>query len=37
MDEGGGGGKVLGTVLFIGAIVVFDILSLTFGWGWIIY
>jgi hypothetical protein len=34
---GENGGRVLGTVLFIGAIVVFDILSLMFGWGWVIY
>lgn len=34
---GDNGGRVLGTVLFIGAIVVFDILSLMFGWGWVIY
>jgi hypothetical protein len=33
----GGGSRFLGTALFIGAIVVFDICSYVFGWGWIIY
>jgi hypothetical protein len=37
MSQGGSGGKVMGTVLFIGAIVVFDVLSYAFGWGWILY
>ena len=32
-----GGGKLVGTVIFIGAIVVFDILSYVFHWGWILY
>lgn len=36
-DGGGGGGKIAGTLLFVGAIVLFDVLSLAFGWGWIIY
>ena len=32
-----GGSKIIGTVLFIGAIVVFDLLSYAFDWGWILY
>lgn len=34
---GGGLGKAGGTLIIIGLIVLFDILSLAFGWGWVIY
>jgi hypothetical protein len=30
-------GRAMGTVLFIGAIVIFNICSYAFGWGWIVY
>ncbi len=33
----GAGSKIVGTVLFIGAIVVFDVLSYIFDWGWILW
>jgi len=36
-DNAGGGGKAMGGLLIIGIIILFDILSLAFGWGFIIY
>lgn len=29
--------KALGTIAFVGFLVVFNICSYVFGWGWIIY
>jgi hypothetical protein len=34
MDDNGG---AMGTVLWIGALVLFNVLSYTFHWGWIVY
>lgn len=30
-------GKIIGTILFVGGVVVFDILSYVFEWGWMLY
>ena len=39
MSEGGGGvgGKLLGGLGFIVVLVVFNVLSYVFNWGWILY
>jgi hypothetical protein len=29
--------KAIGTIVFVGAIVIFDVLSYVFDWGWILY
>lgn len=31
------GGGIIGSVVVIGIIIVFNVLSLIFGWGWCIY
>jgi hypothetical protein len=35
--SGQGQGKILGTVLFIGVLVGFNVLSWAFDWGFILY
>ena len=38
MSEGqGGGAGIIGLVGFIGLIVLFNVLSYVFNWGWIMY
>lgn len=37
MSQGGIGSKIMGTVFFIGVLVVFNALSYFFNWGWILY
>lgn len=36
-SNGGGGGKISGGLIIIGLIILFDILSFAFGWGFILY
>lgn len=36
-DEGGGGGGIIGTLAVIGIIVLVNVLSYVFNWGFCIY
>lgn len=33
----GGGGKAMGTVLVVGGLILFNILSWVFDWGWTLF
>lgn len=36
MSDSGAGGWI-GTVLFIGGVLLFNLLSYLFNWGWVVY
>ena len=36
-DEGGGSGKIIGFLVFVGIIVLINVLSYFFDWGWYFY
>ncbi len=34
---GGGGSRAMGLLIWVGVIILFNVLSYTFNWGWILY